>query len=121
MSAMRRILERYGFDLPPLTVGELYSLFKFCDGLDTLAGNCVFASDQLSQWQMLSDGLNCNGVSTGRRAISLHSLADLHSFCGLCGEQRHAGAGGSDVPGCSRIPVEDGQAAEAATCRSVEQ
>ena len=78
--AMRRILERYGFDLPPLTVGELYGLLEYCDRLDALSGNGVFAEDQRLRWQSLCVGLDRDGVSPGRRAISLYSSGDLHGL-----------------------------------------
>lgn len=85
--AMRRILERYGFDLPPLTVGELYGLLAYCDRLDALTGIGMFAADQLSRWQALSKGLDCNGVSPGRRAINLYSSGDLNGLRDLHREQ----------------------------------
>ena len=81
--AMRRILVRYGFDLPPLTVGELYGLLEYCDRLDALTGNGVFAAGQLSQWQTLSEVLDCDGISPGRRAVTLYSMGDLHGLRNL--------------------------------------
>lgn len=84
---MRRILKRYGFDLPPLTVGELYGLLEYCDRLDAITGNGMFAADQLSRWQRLSEVLNCDGVSPGRDAIRLYSAGDLNGLRGLHREQ----------------------------------
>lgn len=81
--AMRGLLKRYGFDLPPLDAGELYGLLEYCDRLDAFTGKGMFTPNQLSHWQSLSDGLDWTGVSPGRRAISMFSLGDLHGLRGL--------------------------------------
>ena len=78
--AMRQILDRYGFDLPPIDVGELYGLLDYCDRLDAMTGNGVFSAQQILQWKLLSEGLNRNAVSPGHRAIRLYAMGDLNGL-----------------------------------------
>jgi len=85
--AMRRILERYGFELPPLAVSELYGLLEYCDRLDAIAGTGVFAPEQLKQWQWLADSLECGRVAPGRLAIALHTAGDTQGLRRLHREQ----------------------------------
>jgi len=85
--AMRRILVRYGFDFPPLTVGELYGLLEYCDRLDALTGNGVFSADQLTRWQSLSEVLDCDGISPERRAVTLYLSGDLQGLRNLHREE----------------------------------
>lgn len=80
---MRRLLDRYGFDLPPLTVGELYGLLEYCDRLDAFTGNGVFTADQLSQWHSLNKSFDCDWGSPWRLALDLYSSGDLRSLRSL--------------------------------------
>jgi hypothetical protein len=86
--AMRRVLARYGFDLPPLTVGELYGLLEYCDRLDALTGSGVFAQDQLPQWRQMSYGLRSSDSSPCQRALELYALDDSRGLRALHREQR---------------------------------
>ena len=85
--AMRPILVRYGFDLPPITVGELYGLLEYCDRLDALTGSSVFAPHQLSLWQSLSASLESSRAAPGRRAIALYAAGDAQGLRDLHREQ----------------------------------
>jgi hypothetical protein len=80
MQAMRQVLTRYGFDLPPLTVGELYGLFEYCDRLDAATGLGMFAPQQLSQWHWMSSQLGLERRYPGRRAIELYALHDARGL-----------------------------------------
>jgi hypothetical protein len=77
---MRRILERYGFDLPPQTVGELCGLFEYCDRLDASTGTGIFATHQQRQWQELSFALDPSGRSPSRRALALYACGDTQGL-----------------------------------------
>jgi hypothetical protein len=48
------VLQRYGFDRRPRTVGELCGLFDYCDRLDALTGIGIFESALLEQSQRLA-------------------------------------------------------------------
>ena len=84
---MRRILARYGFDLPPLTVGELYGLLAYCDRLDALTGTSVFAPHQLALWQGLSANLESSRAAPGLRAIALYAAGDSQGLRDLHRQQ----------------------------------
>ena len=74
---MRKVLAQYGFDLPPLTVGELFGLFAYCDALDALSGIGVFARQQRRRWRQMSDGLRSGHRTPGQRALAMYARGDL--------------------------------------------
>jgi hypothetical protein len=58
------VLDRYGFDRPPRTVGELHGLFDYCDRLDMIAGTELGDSPLHAEWRRLASDLNrtCSGL-----------------------------------------------------------
>lgn len=74
---MRRILTRYGFDLPPLTLAELLGLLDYCDRLDALTGRGLLAEHQQATWQQLSLRLGPSGRGPSRTALALYARGDL--------------------------------------------
>lgn len=74
---MRRILVRYGFELPPLTLAELLGLLDYCDRLDALTGRGLLAEHQQSTWQQLSLRLGSSARAPSREALSLYARGDL--------------------------------------------
>ncbi len=51
---LRRVMTRYGFDRLPVTYGELFGLFEYCDSLDAASGVGLRPKDQLDEWQAAS-------------------------------------------------------------------
>jgi len=51
---MRQVAVRYGFDRLPVTYGELFALFEYCDSLDAASGVGMRPKDQLDEWQAAS-------------------------------------------------------------------
>jgi hypothetical protein len=84
---MRRILARYGFDLPPLTLGELYSLFEYCDRLDAITGKASFARHQQAQWRQLTFALGCGDRTPCQRALDMYANGDMQGLRALHREQ----------------------------------
>jgi hypothetical protein len=84
---MKRILARYGFDLPPLTVGELYGLFEYCDKLDAITGKASFASHQQAQWQQLSLALCSGDRGPCQRVLEMYANCDVQGLRAFHREQ----------------------------------
>ena len=74
---MRRILARYGFELPPLTLAELLGLLEYCDRLDALTGRGILAEHQQAHWQQLALALGPSTRSPCRQALALYACGDL--------------------------------------------
>ena len=51
---MRQVASRYGFDRLPVSYGELFALFEYCDSLDAASGMGMRPKDQLAEWQAAS-------------------------------------------------------------------
>lgn len=58
------LLDRYGFERQPRTVGELFGLFDYCDRLDAIVGTEMVDSPWHAEWQRLASALNsaCSGL-----------------------------------------------------------
>jgi len=74
---MRRILARYGFELPPLTLAELLGLLDYCDRLDALTGCGLLAEHQQVVWQQLTRALGPCAGAPSREALGLFARGEL--------------------------------------------
>jgi hypothetical protein len=74
--AMRRVMARYGFELPPLSVAELFGFFAYCDRLDALVGRGVLAPHQRPPWQAMCTALLSDGCSPDQRAVDAYGGGD---------------------------------------------
>ena len=72
-SQMGPVMRRYGFDRLPRTLGELCGLFDYCDRLDVITGNGLFAPETLERWRQLTFEL-----STQRTAMPYRPAVELY-------------------------------------------
>lgn len=75
--ALRRVLQRYGFELPPLNVAELLGLLDYCDHLDAATGRGVLDRRQCALWQQLAQQLPLSDGACQREAAQLYARGDL--------------------------------------------
>ena len=85
---LRPVLEHYGFDRYPHTLGELCGLFEYCDRLDVLTGAGLHDAQLLEQWQRVMQGLvAARKTHPHQAAVELYGRGDLASLLSWHREQ----------------------------------
>jgi hypothetical protein len=78
--ALRRVLDRFGFERRPDTYAELYGLLDYCDRLTALSGIGVIHGPELRAWRARSFLLLSAQKPPRRKAVELFCLGELDAL-----------------------------------------